>query len=314
MRILVVGAGAIGGYFGGRLLAAGRDVTFLVRPPRAAALANTGLVIRSPLGDATLPAPATVTAEALREPFDLILLSCKAYDLASAADSFAPAVAAKTSILPLLNGMAHMDYLTKRFGAGPVLGGQCVISATLDDQGRILHLNETHQLSFGEQAGAISPRVEAIAATLSGARFESRLSAAILQEMWEKWVLISTTGALTCLMRATVGDIVAADAGALARALLDESAAIAGAQGFAPSEASMTRTRTMLTTPGSTFAASMLRDIERGAPIEADHIIGDLIRRGGGGKRDHPLLRIAYVHLKAYEARRQRERALARAA
>ncbi len=156
MRILVVGAGAIGGYFGGRLLQAGRDVTFLVRPRRAAQLAETGLIIRSTFGDANLPNPPTVAAEALREPFDLILLSCKAYDLASAADSFAPAVGANTAILPFLNGMAHMDFLAARFGGNAMLGGQCVISTTLDAEGRILHLNDTHLVSFGERDGSRS--------------------------------------------------------------------------------------------------------------------------------------------------------------
>jgi 2-dehydropantoate 2-reductase len=310
MRILVVGAGAIGGYFGGRLLQAGRDVTFLVRPRRQAQLAKTGLVIRSRFGDASLPAPPTVTADALHEPFDLILLSCKSYDLQSAADSFAPAVGPNTAILPLLNGMGHMDYLAERFGAGTVLGGQCVISVTLDGDGHVLHLNDTHGLSFGEQNGEASPRAEAIASTFSGANFDSRLSKTILHEMWEKWVLIATMAGSNCLMRAAVGDIVAAGADNLSLALLDECAGIATAQNFAPSAAAMTRNRGMLTMAGSTFAASMLRDIERGAPTEADHILGDLIRRGGaggGGPNDVPLLRIAYAHLRAYEARRKRE-------
>ena len=309
MRILVVGAGAIGGYFGGRLKQAGRDVTFLVRQRRAAQLAKTGLIIRSRYGDVDLPSPPTVMAETLRDHYDLILLSCKAYDLTSASDSFAPAVGPNTAILPMLNGMAHMDMLAARFGGGAVLGGQCVISTTLDDEGRILHLNDTHALSFGECDGSISARASAIAAMLSGARFESRLSDAILQEMWEKWVLIATMAGITCLMRAPVGDIVAADSAAFALAMLDECSAIATARGFAPREPTMVRNRSMLTLPGSTFAASMLRDIERGAPIEADHIIGDLLRRGGGEACDTALLRIAYAHLKTYEARRAREKA-----
>jgi 2-dehydropantoate 2-reductase len=309
MRILVVGAGAIGGYFGGRLLEAGRDVTFLVRPRRQAQLAKTGLVIKSRFGDAAIASPPTVTADALRAPFDLILLSCKAYDLQSAADSFAPAVGANTAILPLLNGMAHIDYLGEHFGKDAVLGGQCVISVTLDGDGHILHLNDFHAVSFGEQSGAPSPRAQAIASACTGAKFEARLSTAIMQEMWEKWVLISAMAGISCLMRAMVGDIMAAGAGGLTNALLDECAAIATAQGFAPSEAHMARSRAMLTAPGSILAASMLRDIERGAPIEADHIIGDLIRRGGNEPRDFPLLRIAYAHLRAYEARRKRENA-----
>ena len=314
MRILVVGAGAIGGYFGGRLLEADRDVTFLVRPRRAAQLAKTGLAITSRFGNVSLPAPPTVAADALREPFDLILLSCKSYDLESAADSFAPAVSAHTAILPLLNGMRHMDYLVQRFGKNSVLGGQCQISTTLDPEGRVLHLNDLHFLSFGEPDGAASQRAQAVAAAFAGARFESKLSNAILQEMWEKWVLIATVAGITCLMRATVGDIVAAKEVNLSTALLDECTAIAAAHDFAPSAPFLGRARAMITTHGSTFAASMLRDIERGAPIEADHIVGDLLHRGAVSSHDYPVLRIAYAHLKAYEARRTRESTVSQAA
>jgi 2-dehydropantoate 2-reductase len=271
-------------------------------------------VLRSPLGDATLPAPPMVSAEALREPFDVVLLNVKAYDLKAAADSFASAVGPNTTILPLLNGIGHLDLLTERFGARAVLGGLCVISTTLDADGRVLHLNDTHLLSFGEMDGSLSARSEAIAKAFSGARFETRLSRTIMQDMWEKWTLIATTAGINCLMRANVGDIVAAGAADLATALLDECAAVATQQGFAPSDATMRRIRTMMTTPGSAFAASMLRDIERGAPIEADHIIGDLIRRAGPQSRSHPLLRIVYAHLKAYEARWTREQAVSQAA
>lgn len=307
MRILVVGAGAIGGYFGGRLLEGGRDVTFLVRPRRASQLAKTGLVVRSKAGDVNVPSPPTIMTDALRPPFDLILLSCKAYDLAGAIESFAGAVGPNTAILPLLNGMAHMDSLSARFGNGAVLGGQCQISTTLDAEGRVFHLSDFHFLSFGETGGASSPRAQAIATAFADLRFDSRLSTAILQEMWEKWVLIATVAGITCLMRATVGDIVAADAGGFATTLLDECANISAARGFAPSPAFLERARTLVTTPNSTFAASMLRDMENGAPIEADHIIGDLLRRGGA--REHPLLGITFAHLKAYEARRKREAA-----
>jgi 2-dehydropantoate 2-reductase len=311
MRILVVGAGALGGYFGGRLKEASRDVTFLVRPRRAELLAKTGLVVRSPKGDIKIAAPPTVLAENLSAPFDLILLSCKAYDLQGAMDSFAPAVGANTAILPLLNGTKHMDLLAERFGAGAVLGGQCIISATLDGEGRILHLNDLHFLSFGEQNGAKSPRVAAIAETFSGAKFDSQLSTAILQEMCEKWAFIAAAAGICCLMRGAFGDIAAAGASQLASDMFGECCAIAAKHGFNPGESAVKRSVGMLTAAGSPIAASMLRDIERGAPIEADHVIGDLLARGGARAGDYPLLQIAYAHLRTYEARHQREKAAA---
>jgi 2-dehydropantoate 2-reductase len=306
MRILVVGAGGIGGYFGGRLLNAGRDVTFLVRQRRAAQLAQSGLAVRSPLGDLDLPAPPTVLAEDIKGAFDLVLLSCKAYDLEGAMDSLAPAVGPDTAILPLLNGMRHMDLLKARFGAERVLGGLCMISAVLDPEGRVLHLNDLHALLFGEPDGARSPRIEAIAAALSDAGFDARLSGSILQDMWEKWIFIATGAGATCLMRAAICDIVAAGGQHVVTALLDESAAIATVEGFPPRAAAIERTRDSYTKPDSTMTASMLRDMERGGPIEADHIIGDLLRRGGDPAAS-PTLRIVLAHLKAYEARRVRE-------
>jgi 2-dehydropantoate 2-reductase len=307
MRILVVGAGAIGGYFGGRLLEAKQDVTFLVRPRRSAELANSGLQIQSPCGDIAISKPPTILAENIHETFDLIVLSCKAFDLASAMTSFAPAVGPNTAILPLLNGMRHLDVLDQRFGAAHVLGGLCIISTVLEPGGRILHLNKLHDLTFGERDGSTSPRVEAILSAFSTGRFVSRLSHTIVQEMWEKWVFIAACAGITCLMRASVGDIVTAGAADLAATLLDECAAIAGGQGFPPSVASVQKSRATLTAPGSELTASMFRDIERGAPIEADHMIGDLLHRGQEQAIASPLLRVAHAHLKAYEARRARE-------
>jgi len=207
----------------------------------------------------------------------------------------------------LLNGMRHLDQLDARFGASHVLGGQCVISVALDPEGRVLHLNDSHRLTFGERDGSRSPRARAIAELLSGARFETILSEAIVQEMWEKWVLIAATAGITCLMRGAVGDIVAAGAGDIATLMLDECSAIAERHGYRPSPASDQRSRAMLTAAGSPFTASMLRDIERGMPIEADHIIGDLLARAGERADHSALLRIAFAHLKTYEARRTRE-------
>lgn len=305
MKILIVGAGAIGGYFGGRLLESGQDVTFLVRQKRAEALALHGLAIRSAAGDVTLPSPATVTASGLNQTFELIIVSCKAYHLPQVIEDMAPAVGPKTMILPLLNGMRHLDMLDARFGAEHVLGGQCVIAATLDAEGVVRHLNASHSLTFGERDGQRSERVERIAKAMSNAKFEPRLSTSILQDMWDKWVFLASLAGITCLMRAPVGDIVAAPGGTQAiHGLLEDCRRVAEACGHAPNELVLQRAGSVLTEPGSTLSASMMRDLEQGAPIEADHVLGDLLTRGQSSGSDLPMLRLAYAHLKAYEARR----------
>ena len=315
MRVLVIGAGAVGGYFGGRLLEAGRDVTFLVRPRRRTELAGHGLKITSPVGDLTIAKPPTVTAEDLRHPFDLILLSCKAFDLEAAIPSFARAVGPDTAILPLLNGMLHLDMLDARFGPARVIGGQCGIATTLGENGTVVHLNNLHVLGFGERDGASSERVRAIAALMEGARFQAHASDAIVQEMWEKWVLLASMAASTCHMRATIGDICGAPGGTdLVLRLIEECRSVATLEGYAPRPAFLERTRAMLTATDSPLTASMFRDVERNAPIEADHVIGDLIRLGsrqGTSGLELPALRTAYTHLKAYEARRRRTQAAA---
>ena len=243
--------------------------------------------------------------EDIAEPFDLVLLSCKAYDLDGAMASFARAVGENTSVLPLLNGMRHLDLLAERFGPKPVLGGQCVISATLDADGAIVHLNELHALSFGELDGSRSRRIETVASALLNAGFDARLSDEIRQEMWEKWVFIAAAAGITCLMRSAVGDYVAAGASDLAAGLVEECAGIAAAQGFQPREAALERARAALTAAGSPLKASMLRDIEGGKPVEGDQILGDLLRRAAKPD-DRSLLRIATLHVRAYEAQRTR--------
>jgi 2-dehydropantoate 2-reductase len=305
MRILVVGAGAIGGYFGGRLLQAGQDVTFLVRPKRAGELASAGLVIKSPLGDVTLKNPPTVQADTLSEKFDVVLLSCKAFDLDDAIASFAPAVGPKTAIIPLLNGMRHLDVLEKKFGAANVMGGQCAIAATLNAQREVVQLTPMQSLSFGERDGKTTERSKAIAAAITAGNFGGTASDHILHDMWEKWVFLATIAGATSAMRAAVGDIVGAPGGRdFILGVRDECAAVATANGFAPRPAFLERTEAMLTAEGSKLTASMYRDILNRSAIEADQIIGDLIARADAAKSPAPRLRMIFTHLKAYEAQR----------
>jgi 2-dehydropantoate 2-reductase len=307
VKILVLGAGAVGGFFGGRLAEAGADVSFLVRPARAAQLARDGLVVKSPFGDFTWPAK-TVAGSAEGGPYDLVLLTCKAYDLESAIAAIAPSVDAGATMLPLLNGMAHLDALDRRFGAEKVLGGLCFVAATLTPAGEVHQLGSMlNGIVFGERSGTISERCEALAAAFGNAPVESRISGEILRDMWSKWVQLASMAGLTCLIRATVGEAnQAAEGAAIALELLAECRAIAAAHDAAPGETADATMRARLTDKSSTLSASMLRDIERGGPVEAEHVIGDLIRRGRAKGIATPLLRLVLAHLQAYEARRKR--------
>ena len=301
MRILIVGAGAVGGYFGGRLAQAGRDVTFLVRPSRAKQLDRDGLRIISPHGDAVLT-PKLVSAEEIDKPYDLVFLSVKAYALGAAMNDFAAAVGPETMILPVLNGMRHVDLLTKRFGEHAVIGGVCQVASEIDNQGRIVQLADFQQLVYGERNGETTPCLQTLDATLQGAGFDARLSTDIMQEMWEKWVQLASLGAITCLMRGAIGEIVAAPGGAdLSLKVLDESAAVATACGHKPSEALLSRHADALTAPGSPLTSSMYRDLRKGAPVEADHILGDFIERGDAHGVATPLLKTAFINLRVYQ-------------
>ncbi len=304
LRILVVGAGATGGYFGGRLAQAGRDVTFLLRPARAAAIRADGLQILSGYGDVTLT-PGVVEVGGLDHSYDLVLLCVKAFALEQAMDDLAPAVGPGTLVLPVLNGMRHLDLLSDRFGRGAVLGGVCVVSTTLDDRGRVLQLASMQELTYG----ALDPEVpegrpDEVDATLQNAGFTARRSGSIVAAMWQKWVMLASAGALNVLLRGTVGDIVAVPGGVdVAREMVAETVAVAAAAGQPLSAGAWRRTADLVTAPGSTFTTSMYRDLEAGRPVESDAIIGDLVGRAQELGVATPMLRLAATHLAIYRNR-----------
>lgn len=313
MKILVLGAGGVGGYFGGRLIQAGADVTFLVRAGRARQLADHGLVIKSPLGDAVLPV-RTLTAADPGQGFDVILLTCKAYDLDAAMTAIAPHVAAGNGlVLPLLNGMAHIDVLRARFGADRVLGGLCGIFGTLSPEGVVVQMaGLPPRIGFGRFKDQIERKVldqqaGNIERVFAAANFVSARVEPIEQGLWDKWVVLAALAGGTCLMRGSIGAIAAGEDGAAIMAeILAETAAVARAAGYVPGEQRLATTRDMLTDRNSDATASMLRDILRGGPTEGAHIIGDLLRRARAYGVDTPLLRLANAHLQTYEAERKK--------
>jgi 2-dehydropantoate 2-reductase len=303
MRLLVVGAGATGGYFGGRLAAAGRDITFLVRPRRADRLKAEGLQILSPHGNLTLK-PKLAIAGDITEPFDALLLSVKAFALDQAIDDIALGVGPETMIVPVLNGMKHIEVLCARFGDSAVVGCTCRIASAVDEEGRIVQLTGLHDLSYGEMNGVLSARIKRLDDFMQSAGFNATLSQSIECEMWEKWVMLATVGAVNCLMRGTVGEVEAARGGVrFALEVLGEVVATVTALGHPPSQECVANTREFVTAKNSSATSSMYRDMLRGSHVEADQIIGDLLARARSADVSTPMLETAYAHLCVYQNR-----------
>ncbi len=304
MKLLVLGAGGIGGYFGGRLAQAGEDVTFLVRERRRAQIGRDGLVIESPHGNAVVAAKC-VTAGTLRPGYDAVFFTCKAYDLDSAMEAIAPAMKGGCSVLPMLNGLAHYERLDERFGRNTVLGGTCHINVTLRADGVVHQMDALERVFFGERDRRPSERTRALAQAFSRARVPWVLSEDIEQELWEKLIFLSAMASMTCLCRANIGEIMASPGGheAMERAL-ETNIAIATREGHAPRPEALEFARNRLMQPGGPQSASMLRDLEAGRPVEAEPIVGWMLDRARRHGLDDTVLSLAYTHLKAYEARR----------
>lgn len=317
LKILVLGAGATGGYFGGRLAQAAHsgladvEVTFLVRPRRAEILKKNGLMIASPHGDFTL-AVRTVQHTELKWEYDLVLFTCKAYDLESAILSVYPAISPDTLILPILNGLAHFDRLDAEFGVRRVLGGCCHLTGTLTREGTVQLLSDLQRIIFGSRVGNAAHAkavLEQLQAAFAQTPVQARHSATILQDIWEKYAFLASFAAMTCLMRAAVADIMAADDGeALMLRILAECAAAAKHAGYPLRAEMIANNRKILTHKSSVLTASMLRDLESGGKTEGNHIVNDMRMRSLAAGSDAAMLSIAWAHLQAREARLLRER------
>lgn len=307
MRILILGAGGVGGYFGGRLIEAGADVAFFVREGRARQIAERGLEATSPHGDFRVSARTLSDPRALR-PFDLVALTCKAYDLGVSLEQIGGAVGPDTAILPLLNGLAHLDEIAARLPQAALWGGVAQISATLTADGVIRHLIPLNAITFGSREGA-DDRLAALLDFFAKTPAEARISANIEQDMWDKFVFLATLAGMTCLMRASVGSIVETPSGeSLVLRLLEECESVARAEGFAPPREKVAGFVAELTKRGSAMKSSMLRDIERGGRTEGEHILGDMFARAGRAGIAAPVLETALTHVRAYAVERAQAR------
>ena len=303
MRILVLGAGGIGGYFGGRLTAAGLDVTFLVRDRRAEILARDGLRLKSELGDLAIPVK-TITRETAAPGYDAVLLSCKAYDLDDAIASLAPA-APGALIIPLLNGMRHLDVLDAKFGAENVAGGVAAIGVTLDDDGTIRHFGKGQSYTHGPRCAAQERRCADLADAMAPGNYGARNSATIMQDMWEKFVFITTAAGTACLMRGSIGAIArTAEGTAVLNDVYNECAAVAEAAGYPPRQRHRDFASSGFADKTNGNVPSMLRDLQRGLRVEADHLVGDMLSRARALGHATPFLRAASAHLAVYQESR----------
>jgi 2-dehydropantoate 2-reductase len=301
MQILVLGAGGVGGYFGGRLVESGADVTFLVRPKRAEILRSKWLKINSSLGDFHAKVK-TVTAEELSKTYDLVILTCKAYDLKSALKDIKKAIGKQTIILPLMNGLSQFDIFDKLFIPEHVLGGYCFVNAMINNQGEIDHLTHQQKIVFGARYSESKELANKVEKVFEKTSIEYENSDDIMLAMWEKLMFLSTSASITCLLRASLGDINKALYGneTILR-MFQESKTIVEAKGYTPRPETMERFLKLLSDPDLPLKASMLIDMEKNKKTEADHIIGQMIQHGKELKLDIPLMKMAYCNLKVYE-------------
>lgn len=296
MKILIVGAGGIGGYFGAKLINAGADITFLLRDKRHQLIQAHGLTIETPKGSFTVH-PKAVTAGQLEPIYDLIILAPKAFDLDESLKSLTKA-STQGVLLPFLNGLSHMEALDQQFGKARVMGGVAHIAAMITDTGTVKQLTDLNMLTVGSRAPDHEALTKEFIALCKKADFDSAYSENIEQVLWDKWVFLATLAGMTTLCRGSVGEIVSTPYGKeLTLAMYEECCSIAKAAGHAIGEVPRSKAIEMLTKVGSPFTASMLRDLISGQKTEHDHILGKMIIKGEKSGVRCQLLKMAYTQI-----------------
>lgn len=296
MKILIVGAGGIGGFFGAKLHQSGADITYLLRHQRQQLIQDQGLTIETPKGSFRIH-PKTTLADQLEPIYDLIIFACKAFDLEDSIKSIAKA-SDKGVILPFLNGFTHLQTLDRQFGKKRVMGGVAHIAATISESGSIKQLTDLGSLTIGPR----TPEQEALSQELFSlcqkTDFESFFKENIEQALWDKWVFLATLASITTICRGSIGEIVATPYGVeMSKKMFSECCAIAASSGYIISDKVKQSSQEILTKEGSPFTASMLRDLLAGKKNEYQHILGDLIGFATQKSIACSLLKIAYTHM-----------------
>jgi 2-dehydropantoate 2-reductase len=296
MKILIVGAGGIGGFFGAKLQQVGADITYLLREQRQRLIQDRGLVIETPKGSFTIH-PKTILAAQLEPTYDLIILACKAFDLDDSLKSISKA-SSKGAILPFLNGLTHFDALDRVFGKDRVMGGVAHIAATISETGSVKQLTELSTLTIGPRTSEQIILSQEFFELCKKTDFESFYNENIEQALWDKWVFLASLAGLTTICRGSIGEIAATPYGKeLSKRMFAECCAIAASQKFPIAQKTQLASQEILTKEGSPFTASMLRDLLAGKRDEHQHILGDLIAFASHESIDCPLLKIAYTHM-----------------
>ncbi|MEC1489222.1 ketopantoate reductase family protein [Bacillus subtilis] len=301
MKFLVVGAGGVGGYIGGRLSEKGNDVTFLVRQKRAEQLKKTGLVIHSEKGNVSFQ-PELISAGETGQ-FDVVIIASKAYSLGQVIDDVKPFIHQESVIIPFLNGYRHYEQLFAAFSKEQVLGGLCFIESALDNKGEIHHTSASHRFVFGEWNGERTERIRALEEVFSGVKAEVIISGHIEKDIWKKYLFIAAQAGITTLFQRPLGPILATEAGHhTAQTLIGEICAVLRKEGV-PADPDLEEEsfRTM-TSMSYHMKSSMLRDMENGQTTEGDHLHGFLLEKAKRLSLAAPVLETVYANLQMYGA------------
>jgi 2-dehydropantoate 2-reductase len=300
MKIAVVGVGGLGGYIGGRLARSGQDVTFLARGQRLAALRGNGLRVRSPDGAFVIQPLQATDDPADVGPVDLILFCVKTYDVETAAEGLRPLVGPGTALLPVQNGMAHIEQLRSILGPEVVLGGVAMLSAHSPAPGVIEQPGGPRTLEFGELGQETSARCTAIADAITTAEIEATVSPKIAERMW--WKLVGVCGAgVFCLMRGSKGQVWDfAETRDLVYRAVAEGVAVAQAHGIPLSSTQPDEAVQIFDGVPPQYKPSMLVDLEHGRRLEIEAWNGALVRYGKAAGVPTPVNAVIYACLKPY--------------